>query len=195
MTSREQQILDAAIDVLAAGGGRQLTHRAVDAAAGLPVGSTSNRFRTRDALLGGVLGRVLERETAVWAGLDVDLADGDLDAFCTAMGRTVEVLSTADRTVTRARLAVFVEASHRPDLDAEIANGRARIAAWALPALVKVGSTDPAAHLDCLLALVDGLLTSRLTVPSGHVDPTLAIRGLLRGLIGDPGEETPGQSG
>lgn len=188
MTSREQQILDAAIDVLASGGGRQLTHRAVDAAAGLPVGSTSNRFRTRDALLGGVLGRVLERETAVWADLDVDLADGDLDTFCTAMGRAVEVLSTADRTVTRARLAVFVEASRRPDLGAEIANGRARIAAWALPALVKVGSTDPAAHLGCLLALVDGLLTSRLTVPGGHVDPAPAIRGLLRGLIGDPGD-------
>ena len=89
---------DVAIDVLASGGGRQLTHRAVDAAAGLPVGSTSNRFRTRDALLGGVLGRILERETAVWADLDVDLADGDLDTFCTAMGRAVEVLSFADRS-------------------------------------------------------------------------------------------------
>jgi DNA-binding transcriptional regulator YbjK len=185
VTPRERQILDAAIDVLASGGSRQLTHRAVDATAGLPVGSTSNRFRTRDALLAGVLGRVLERETAVWVGLDVDHADGDLDAFCAAMGRAVEVLSTADMAVTRARLAVFVEASHRPDLRAEIANGRARIAIWALPALVKVGSTDPAAHLDCLLALVDGLLTSRLTVPSGNVDPTLPIRGLLRGLIGN----------
>jgi DNA-binding transcriptional regulator YbjK len=185
VTPREQQILDAAIDVLASGGGRQLTHRAVDATAGLPVGSTSNRFRTRDALLTGVLGRILERETAVWAGLaDGDLPAGDLDAFCAAMGRTVEVLTTADTTVTRARLAVFVEASHRPDLRAEIANGRARIAVWALPALVKAGSTDPTAHLDCLLALIDGLLTSRLTVPSGHVDPTLAIRGLLGGLIG-----------
>ena len=188
MTSREQQILDAAIEVLASGGGRQLTHRAVDAAAGLPVGSTSNRFRTRDALLAGVLGRVLERETAAWAGPGVDLADGDLDAFCAAMGRAVEVLSTADATVTRARLAVFVEAGRRPALRAEIADGRARIAVWALPALLRLGSADPTAHLDCLLALVDGLLTSRLTLPDGHVDPTLAIRGLLQGLIRPPGD-------
>lgn len=185
MTPREQQILDAAIDVLASGGSRQLTHRAVDATAGLPTGSTSNRFRTRDALLAGVLARILQRETAVWAGLHGNLADGDLDAFCAAMGRAVEVLSTTAAAVTRARLAVFVEASHRPALRAEIGNGRARIAVWTLPALVKLGSTDPVAHLDCLLALVDGLLTSRLTVPSDHGDPTRAIRGLLHGLIGD----------
>src|SRR5262245_42599709 len=53
MKSRELVLLDAAIEVLAERGTRGLTHRAVDARAGLPLGSTSNRFRTRNALLGG----------------------------------------------------------------------------------------------------------------------------------------------
>lgn len=48
---RRIEIADAALAVLAAEGSRGLTHRAVDEAAGLPSGSTSNHFRTRSALL------------------------------------------------------------------------------------------------------------------------------------------------
>ncbi|MFC7482775.1 TetR/AcrR family transcriptional regulator [Luedemannella flava] len=57
MVNRRDDLLDAAITVLGEGGMRALTHRAVDAAAGLPAGSTSNYFRTRDALLGAVIDR------------------------------------------------------------------------------------------------------------------------------------------
>ncbi len=52
MGTRRDDLLDAAICVLGESGIRGLTHRAVDAAAGLPAGSASNLFRTRDALLG-----------------------------------------------------------------------------------------------------------------------------------------------
>ena len=55
-------MLDAAITVLGGRGVRGLTHRAVDAAAGAPAGTTSNHFRTRDALLDGVVDRFAERE-------------------------------------------------------------------------------------------------------------------------------------
>ena len=51
---------DAAIAVLADHGGRGLTHRAVDQAAGLPPGTTSNYARTREALLTLALTRVAE---------------------------------------------------------------------------------------------------------------------------------------
>jgi DNA-binding transcriptional regulator YbjK len=48
---RRDRLGDAAIEVLAADGGRGLTHRAVDAAAGLPPGTTKNYFPTRQSLL------------------------------------------------------------------------------------------------------------------------------------------------
>jgi DNA-binding transcriptional regulator YbjK len=48
---RRDRLRDAAIEVLAADGGRGLTHRAVDAAAGLPPGTTKNYFPTRQSLL------------------------------------------------------------------------------------------------------------------------------------------------
>ncbi|WP_455132609.1 TetR/AcrR family transcriptional regulator, partial [Microbacterium aurum] len=58
MASKREQVLDAAITVLGERGPRGLTHRAVDERAGLPTGSASNYFRTRDALLTGITDRL-----------------------------------------------------------------------------------------------------------------------------------------
>ena len=57
---RARQVADAAIAVLADHGARGLTHRAVDQAAGLPPGTTSNYARTREALLTLTLTRIAE---------------------------------------------------------------------------------------------------------------------------------------
>jgi DNA-binding transcriptional regulator YbjK len=59
--------LDAAVELLGAEGVRALTHARVDERAGLPPGSTSNWFRTRRALLGGVVDWIAERERADFA--------------------------------------------------------------------------------------------------------------------------------
>ena len=61
---RRTAILDGALAVLAEQGMRGLTHRAVDAAAGLPPGSTSYYFRSRAALVAGCVQRLLERDLA-----------------------------------------------------------------------------------------------------------------------------------
>src|SRR6201994_5031819 len=65
---RTRQVGDAAIAVLAEHGARGLTHRAVDRAAGLPPGTTSNYARTRGALLRLTLGRIAELDAADGAG-------------------------------------------------------------------------------------------------------------------------------
>jgi DNA-binding transcriptional regulator YbjK len=57
---RRDRLRDAAIEVLAEAGGRGLTHRAVDAVADVPVGTTKNYFPTRDALLASVAERCVE---------------------------------------------------------------------------------------------------------------------------------------
>ncbi|WP_395110959.1 TetR/AcrR family transcriptional regulator [Actinomadura sp. SCN-SB] len=57
---RRDHLRDAAIEVLANAGGRGLTHRAVDAAAGVPSGTAKNYFPTRDALLRGIAERCVE---------------------------------------------------------------------------------------------------------------------------------------
>ena len=63
-SGRTRQVGDAAIAVLADHGARGLTHRAVDQAAGLPPGTTSNYARTREALLTLALTRIAELDAA-----------------------------------------------------------------------------------------------------------------------------------
>lgn len=57
-------MLEAAIQTLATGGSRALTHRAVDAAAAIPPGATSNLFRTRKDLVSGVIDYLVEGDNA-----------------------------------------------------------------------------------------------------------------------------------
>ncbi|QKV91267.1 TetR family transcriptional regulator [Streptomyces sp. NA02950] len=63
--SRAELIADTALALLVERGMRGLTHRAVDEAAGLPLGSTSNHARTRAALLKAAVRRLAEREARV----------------------------------------------------------------------------------------------------------------------------------
>ncbi|MFC7648743.1 TetR/AcrR family transcriptional regulator [Streptosporangium lutulentum] len=70
---RAELIAETAVTLLAERGMRGLTHRAVDEAAGLPPGSTSNLARTRSALLELTLARLTEVESDVLASV-FDLA-------------------------------------------------------------------------------------------------------------------------
>ncbi|MFE5589940.1 TetR/AcrR family transcriptional regulator [Streptomyces sp. NPDC056549] len=62
---RRDRLGDAAIGVLAESGSRGLTHRAVDAAADVPLGTTKNYFPTRDALLRAGAERIIELYAAI----------------------------------------------------------------------------------------------------------------------------------
>ncbi len=59
-TGRRTALADAAIDVLGQRGLRALTHRAVDAAAGLPAGTCSYHYPSRRTLLEAALKRIAE---------------------------------------------------------------------------------------------------------------------------------------
>ena len=59
-----ERALEAALELLGSEGVRALSHARVDLRAGLPPGSTSNWFRTRRSLLGGLVDWIAERERA-----------------------------------------------------------------------------------------------------------------------------------
>jgi DNA-binding transcriptional regulator YbjK len=60
-TQRRTALVDAAIEVLADQGARGLTFRAVDTQAGVPAGTTSNYFTSRDELFTQAGGRIYQR--------------------------------------------------------------------------------------------------------------------------------------
>ncbi|AJF68257.1 TetR/AcrR family transcriptional regulator [Streptomyces vietnamensis] len=71
---RRDRLGDAAIEVLSESGSRGLTHRAVDAAADVPLGTTKNYFPTRDALLRATTERIIALYEAVPRPAPVDRA-------------------------------------------------------------------------------------------------------------------------
>lgn len=68
MASHRERVLAAAIELVGASGVRSLTHARVDDAAALPKGSTSNYFRTRAALIAGVIDAIATAERAELSG-------------------------------------------------------------------------------------------------------------------------------
>jgi DNA-binding transcriptional regulator YbjK len=180
MSDRRTQLLDAAITVLGTRGLRQLTHRAVDEAAGLPVGSTSNNFRTREALISGVLDRMVELETQMWQGLAG--TSPDPEGFARLVAHMIRDLAGPGRALTLARHAIFHEAAFDPELQKKITTARKRLAQWGIPWLEAIGSKDPALHFDTMLALIDGMLSNQLAGPVRHFDPEPHIALVLKGM-------------
>lgn len=183
MLPRQIQILDAAIQVLGTSGARHLTHRAVDTEAQLPPGSTSNVFRSRDALLEGVLGRILDRDIAAWNRLAQETDTIDIDSFATAAGRLLAELASSERVFALARFAVFVEAGLHDELSQRIDENYQRLSAWATPLVAALGSPTPRAHLQLVMSYLDGLLISQLVRPSPTFEPSTAIATYLHAIL------------
>jgi DNA-binding transcriptional regulator YbjK len=158
--NRIDVLLDAAIEVVAAEGLRGLTHRAVDAQAGLSAGSTSYYYRTRMALLEAVLGRVLSYDVGRMA--DFPSIVGDRAAAVEALAQIVRFLTGPGRAQLIARLELTMDAVRRPDLRRLMDEAQGRIAELSRPVVVALGSADPGRDTAFLLTLVDGLLLMEL---------------------------------
>jgi DNA-binding transcriptional regulator YbjK len=159
VTPTRTRALDAAIDLLATEGLRALTHGRVDERAGIPRGSTSNYFRTRAALLGGVVRTIVERELPQ---IGVAFAPASASELVDAMCDLFEYTTGANRVLTTARLVLFVEASHDATLREELTRGRAAIDSTLVPALTRLGAKDATAAAAALAACSEGLILHRI---------------------------------
>jgi AcrR family transcriptional regulator len=185
MTNRRERVLDAAIRVLGGQGMRGLTHRAVDAEASLPQGSTSNYFRSRDALIEAVLDRMSALDVAAFTTLAGAARPVDADEFAGFIAEALRQQATGEgAAVSLARYAIFLEAGLRPPLRTRVGAGFAELVRLGEGWLAQLGSTDPARDTRLLLQFLDGLLLHRLAHPEGVFDPGPAISALLRGLLG-----------
>ena len=112
---RRAALLDAAIEVLANEGARGLTFRAVDQQAGVPVGTASNYFSSRDEILKHAGERVYER--LVDEGVIADGLEGPRDrARVTELMHALVDRVAAFPTGFLALLELRLEATRRPEL-------------------------------------------------------------------------------
>jgi DNA-binding transcriptional regulator YbjK len=151
--------LTAAIELLGAEGLRALTHGRVDDKAGLPKGSTSNYFRTRAALLSGVVDEILAREL-----VSVDAAFGPASPadLVDAMVGLLEHTTVTNRVLTTARLVLFMEASHDSSLREALSQGRTAMQSATASALARLGARDPQVSAGAIMACFEGLILHRI---------------------------------
>jgi len=165
-----ERSLKAAVELLGAEGVRALSHARVDGRAGLPPGSTSNWFRTRRALLAGVVDWIADSERA-----DLDPAAtpaiSSVDELIEGLCAMADLQTGQFAPRTRARYALFLELADDPELAAPLRRQRREFEHWTERIVIAVGIADPVPATRALMALADGLLLHRLTI-----DPELDIR-------------------
>ncbi|MFJ5552799.1 TetR/AcrR family transcriptional regulator [Streptomyces sp. NPDC093225] len=175
---RRTLIADTAIATVATAGLRGLTHRAVDAAAGLPAGSTSYYFRTRTALIGACYHRLAELDTADYEDVGRDGAlDGagpgapDRDAVAGMLAALLLHWLTTGRERQLARYELSLEAARNPELDAELHQAGAGARRQTADLLAALGSPRPREAAELLVAWADGLLYDRLAGATARSRP------------------------
>jgi DNA-binding transcriptional regulator YbjK len=113
---RRTALIDAAIEVLADQGARGLTFRAVDTQAGVPIGTASNYFPNRDALLTQAGQRVFQRldpgADVVGEALALPRTRASVERLMHEMVGRI----TAFRSGFLAMLELRLEATRRPEL-------------------------------------------------------------------------------
>ncbi|KJK33334.1 hypothetical protein UK23_46550 [Lentzea aerocolonigenes] len=157
---RKDLITDAAIELVAELGMRGLTHRAVDRKAGLPEGSTSAYFRTRRALIEGLVDRLAVQEQAEIFLDPEDPAGG--------LAKTLDSW-LVERNRTLARYAAMLEATHHPELKSILVHSPRKRAAEMARAL---GHEDPERAGAHISAFLEGLIFYRLVGGGSTTGPT-----------------------
>lgn len=183
MSSRRERLLDAAISLLGERGVRAVTHRAVDAEAGVATGSTANYFSTRDALFNAVVERFAAREKANFDELATEVFPTTPAELGRVMAEVARDATGPNPTLTLARYAILVEAAHEPALREQLAATGGRVNTWFANWLRTAGSRDPEHHMHVLANYLTGLMLHQLAIPDPGFDPTEKITRLVESLI------------
>ncbi|GAB3002090.1 TetR/AcrR family transcriptional regulator [Saccharothrix stipae] len=179
--ARRADLLDAAIEILAAKGCRGLSFRTLDVQAGLPIGTSVNYFGRRDVLLVQVGERVVDRYREQNARVADELgAEHDRVAIAQLLTR---LMLTDFRTIALATLELRVEATRHPAL-------RKALTAKTLHHFDADVARTGMAPEDWRVVVVafSGLIWSQLTLPDGlgitDTDPVVEL--LARRLLPPP---------
>ncbi|HEX7350921.1 TetR/AcrR family transcriptional regulator [Brachybacterium sp.] len=170
----------AGIAVLAREGSRGLTHRAIDQEAGVPTGTTTNYFRSREALLAGLYERIRTRLAPAPDDLAERAGQPRGRALFADYMRDIVRRLTTEPDVARALLELRVDSARRPDLsavltpwlrtnlDADVAFNRS------------MGLPGGRREIALFHYAIDGLLFDLLTTP---IAPDLASDDLIDALV------------
>jgi AcrR family transcriptional regulator len=181
--NRRQTLLDAAIQVLGERGMRALTHRAIDAEAGVVAGSTANYFPTRESLLEAIVERVSAMERGRFDELAAEVCPTTPAELGRSVAGWVREATGARRALTLSRYAILVEAGHNATIRRQLAETGSRVNAWFANWLTLIGSGDTDHDVHVLGNYLTGLMLHQLAMPDPGFDPAGKITALLESLV------------
>ncbi|MGY1828826.1 TetR/AcrR family transcriptional regulator [Geodermatophilus sp. SYSU D01180] len=165
--ARRAAIAGAAARVVAGGGPDALTHRAVAAASGIPLGTITYHFGALDELRAAAVGALLADETGRAEELVAALPRRPRSASATAR-HVVDVVLGAGRDDDEELLSLYerlLTCSRHPVLRPLLRDARARTDAALTGLLDRCGR--PGADVGTLVTLVDGSVLSALVEGDG----------------------------
>ncbi len=174
-TDRRTHMLDTAIAVIASEGLRGLTHRAVQDAAGLPHGSVTYYFKTRDQLVLAVVDRIvdIDRDRArpvIREALRNLTAQAEPDY--SSLASLLRAWWTDSRQLLLARYELDLAGSRDLSIREAMRRCGAEFRDLAELVALKAGSSDPAFDAQVITSLVDGLMfdfVTRKTLSDDHL--------------------------
>jgi AcrR family transcriptional regulator len=181
---RRTAILDAALHVIGTRGLREATHRAVEAQAGVPHGSVTYYFGSRERLLAAAVDRMREldegRVAAMAQQLVMAFATSGVDTVIEAVVEGAAQMFERDPVPMQARYEMLLAGSRDEAIGRLIRECTRLFWDLAKPVVIAAGSDDPDGDARIIMAMVDGLYFDALT--KGEHDPALLRRGIRQAL-------------
>ncbi|MFD5214339.1 TetR/AcrR family transcriptional regulator [Microbacterium sp. NPDC058345] len=182
--ARRNALADAGIAVLAREGSRGLTHRAVDAEAGVPTGTTSNYFRSREKLIAGLFERIGARLAPTPDELAARASEPPTRELFADYIRDIVRRLTTHREVTLALYELRLESARRPELAASLGDWQRAGLDGDIAFNQAAGLPGGRQEIALFHYAIEGLVFDRLTSPIDPDTPTDDIvDALVAGLL------------
>lgn len=190
---RRHRLADAGLRVLAEKGARGLTHRAVDTAAAVPQGTTSNYFRDRDALITGLVTRIGERLGPTESDLAARADQEPGRALFADYLRDIVRRLSEHSEVTLALLELRLESTRRPAVAEALTHWRRLAFEGDIAFHLAAGLPGGPREIALFHYALEGLILDRLTGPlTPEVSTDQIIDDLVAGLM--PADEPTDQA-
>lgn len=180
-SERRSLLADTALALIDEYGLAHVTHRAIDAAASVPIGTTSNYFPTRAALYEAIARRILEQQLEAEPDAVRD------DATPLDIAEYLAAASDAGAGIARnrylARFELSLEATRSTELAAVMRELRAVTVRRRATQIRAAYPHATEQQVDAIASLLTGIAFDRLTLDVPAMDTAAVARAVLRGFL------------
>jgi DNA-binding transcriptional regulator YbjK len=175
-------LLRAAVDLLADGGPKAVTHRAVAARAGVPQASTTYYFASIQELTDEALRLHLSERTGELQAMitEATAKGGSAEDIARVLA---EMLITRSRDIAIAQFEVYMQAGRNPALRDHVAKTLGAFEQVAGAVLGFLGAREPQKAAPVFVALIDGYLLHRVARPDQVQEDAQGLFEAMRALF------------